>query len=150
MKQLEALGLEIAFGFDLDGNDLPAGIQQKIYFGTAPVIGSIVRFDPVQRFKLLQNILLGQGTVKFLKQGLAVNENALIQTGHARQQADIWQKKLESFEIFIGFERQIGPVDAIDSMNKTAVNQPEQSYFILLGPGPFLEQAIDEFLVFFG
>lgn len=59
-------------------------------------------------------------------------------------------KKLESFEIFIGFERQVGHVDAIDFMNKTAVNQPEQSYFLLLSPGPFLEQAIDEFLVFFG
>ena len=61
MKQLEALGLEIAFGFDLDGNDLPAGIQQKIYFGATPVIGPVVWFDPAQRFKLLQNILLGQG-----------------------------------------------------------------------------------------
>jgi len=129
---------------------LPAGIQQKIYFGATPVIGPVVWFDPAQRFKLLQNILLGQGTFKFLKQGIAVNENALIQAGHARQQADIQQKKLESFEIFIRFERQIGHVDAIDSMDKTAVNQPEQSDFILLGPGPFLEQAIEEFLVFFG
>ena len=93
---IETFGLQIFFCLDLDRNDSLFGLEEEIDFSTAVFTGPVSRLEIALGPQQLLDILFGQGSFEFLKDGVSFQQSLGIQISFGGKQADIKHIGFES------------------------------------------------------